>query len=329
MKQLSDTIGNPFEENTDTNVNNEYPIFSWQGSRYEFEGTGTETDPYIIASAEDLIAMRDYINNPAYYSQYASACYEQLCDIDLSDIEWTPIGMSEEYAFKGTYNGNYFSVYGLNANGETYSGLFGQVGATTSTRTAGVYNVLIEYGTSGSKTGTVGGVAAVLMNGATIDSCAVIGDLCGENGVGGIVGIVQKSATIINSYHNGNVSGTERIGGILGCAESGTARIENCYHTVGTVSGIIHTGAIVRYVSGTTKIFNCYYLTGTNSGAVDGKANTGVSAETSTNLMNMADNLGDAYSENVFEVYYNDGYPILSALVPEPTEYIDRKLCSR
>lgn len=318
MKALAETIESPFTDSDDT-INNGYPVFTWQISKYEFEGTGTEENPYLIWSADDLIALQEYINNPAYHDTYANAHYEQINDIDLGDMEWTAIGMSEKLAFNGVYDGNGFTIYGLSACGVTYSGLFGQVGATSNGRNAGIYNIIIEYGTSSSSTGVVGGTAAVLMNGATADSCAVIGDLYGDSGVGGVVGIVRKSAVITNSYHNGNVNGNSNVGGILGYAESGTARIENCYHTVGNVGGNEHVGAITGYVNGAVKISNCYYLTGTCSGAVDGRSNSGVTITNEKTLKALAPTLGEAYMDNIYEMYFNDGYPIFISAAP----YVD------
>jgi len=318
MKALSETIESPFTD-SDASMNNGYPVFTWQISKYEFEGAGTEKEPYLIWSADDLIALQEYINNPAYHDTYANAYYLQINDIDLGDMEWTAIGMSEELAFNGVYDGNGFTIYGLSAFGETYSGLFGQVGATSNGRNAGIYNIIIEYGTSSSATGVVGGTAAVLMNGATADSCAVIGDLYGDSGVGGVVGIVRKSGIITNSYHNGNVNGNSKVGGILGYAESGTARIENCYHTVGTVEGNEYTGAITGYASGAVKISNCYYLNGTASGAVNGGSNSGVIATNEKTMRALAPTLGDAYMDNIYEMYFNDGYPIFISAAP----YVD------
>lgn len=320
MKALAETIESPFTDNSDTGLNNGYPVFTWQISRYEFDGTGTEEDPYLIWTADDLIALQEYVNNPAYHDSYANAHYLQTSDIDLGDVQWTAIGMDEELAFNGVYDGGCYTVYGLNASGETYSGLFGQVGATANGRNAGIYNIIIEYGTSSSSTGVVGGAAAVLMNGATADSCAVIGDLYGDEGVGGVVGIVRKSAAITNSYHNGNVNGNSKVGGILGYAESGTARIENCYHTVGTVEGSEHLGAITGYVSGAVKISNCYYLMGTCDGAVDGSDNFGVTVTNETTMKALAPSLGETYMDNIYSVYFNMGYPIFAAQYSEGIE---------
>ena len=303
---LAATLDTPFTDSSSS------PVFSWQIAKYEFAGKGTEDDPYLIGTADDLIALQEYINNPGYHTAYSDAHYLQISDIDLGDMDWTAIGMSEEMAFNGVYNGGYFTVRGLNACGETFSGLFGQVGATNNGKNAGVYNIIIEYGTSSSATGVTGGTAAVLMDGATVDSCSVIGDLTGTTGVGGVIGIVRRSGTITNSYHNGVVTGKSKVGGIIGTVESGTAVIENCYHTEGNIVGTASTGAIVGSATGTAKITNCYYLKGTASGAVNSAANAGTTAVNATVLTNLAPTLGDAYTYNIYEQYYNNGYPVFA-----------------
>lgn len=51
-------------------------------------------------------------------------------DIDLSGVEnWTPIGLTANYAFKGNFNGNGYEIQNLNINVingvHNVSGLFG------------------------------------------------------------------------------------------------------------------------------------------------------------------------------------------------------------
>lgn len=307
LKNLAVTLDAPF---VNSKINNGYPVFEWQISKYEFEGNGTAASPYIIASADDLIAMQRYVNDPSYNAIYGSAHYSQTQDIDLGDIEWDAIGINEICPFTGVYEGNYCTIFGLNAYGDTYSGLFGQVGATSGGRSAGVYNLIIKYGTSCSATGVTGGTAAVLMNGATVDQCSVIGDLSGGKGVGGIIGIVRRSASITNSYHNGDLTGTSMVGGIVGYIESGTARIENCYHTGGIVLADEHSGAIVGFAKGTPSITNCYYLSGSNAGAVNEQTVNGARAVTPSVLQNLSATLGNAYIDNY--TAYNSGYPVFA-----------------
>lgn len=303
LKNLAVTLEKPFSHG---NINNGYPVFEWQIEKYTFEGNGTSDSPYIIATPDDLIALQRYVNDPSYNAIYGSAYYQQANDIDLGDREWEAIGINAQCSFNGIYDGNFCTIYGLNAYGDTYSGLFGQVGTTSGTRKAGIYNLVIKYGSSCSSTGVTGGTAAVLMNGATVDSCCVIGDLSGGEGVGGLVGIVRRSASVFNSYHNGSVTGQRYVGGLVGYVESGTLRIENCYHTSGVIYADQKYGAIVGYSKGTSNISNCYYL----EGSCD-YGNLGAVSVNSMVLQNLSITLGDAYIDNFTE--YNDGYPIFAA----------------
>lgn len=89
--------------------------------------------------------------------------------------------------------------------------------------------------------------------------------------------------------------------------------------TVGIVEGNDHTGAITGYASGTVKISNCYYLNGTASGAVNGSSNTGTIAVNEKVMKALVPTLGDAYMDNIFGVYFNDGFPIFASAAP----YVD------
>lgn len=308
LKNLAVTLDEHFAHG---NINNGYPVFEWQIEKYSFEGNGTSDSPYIISSPDDLIALQRYVNDPSYNSIYGSAYYQQANDIDLGDREWEAIGINEQYSFNGVYDGGFCTIYGLNAYGDTYSGLFGQVGATSSSRKSGVYNLIIKYGTSCSATGVTGGTVAVLINGAIVDHCSVIGDLSGGQGVGGLVGIVRKSASVLNSYHNGSVTGQRYVGGLVGYVESGTLKIENCYHTSGTVFSEQNYGAIIGCSKGNSNIINCFYLDGSCDYAINGKSNSGALSVNSMVLQNLSITLGDAYIDNFTE--YNDGYPIFAA----------------
>lgn len=317
LKNLSVTLEKPFVHGT---INSGYPVFEWQIEKYLFKGDGTSDSPYIIESSDDLIALQRYVNDPSYNSIYGSAYYQQVNDIDLGDREWISIGINEQCSFKGVYDGNFCTIYGLNAYGDSYSGLFGQVVATSGARNAGVYNLIIKYGSSCSATGVTGGTAAVLTNGATLDHCSVIGDLSGGTGVGGLVGVVKKSASVLNSYHNGNVTGLRYVGGLVGYVESGTLRIENCYHTSGIVYSEYDNGAIIGCSKGASNISNCFYLDGSCDSAVNGSSNPGVLPVNPMVLQNLSITLGDAYIDNFTE--YNDGYPIFAAQYDIDTPFV-------
>ena len=65
-------------------------MFTMNASAQFAGGTGTESDPYQVATAEQLQAVNDFL----------SSSFVQTEDIDLTDIVWKPIG-----TFTGHYNG--------------------------------------------------------------------------------------------------------------------------------------------------------------------------------------------------------------------------------
>ncbi|MEG2506841.1 MAG: hypothetical protein RSA93_04135, partial [Longicatena sp.] len=94
------------------------------------KGQGTVADPYIINTAEELVAFREIVN-----SSKPDACANLATNIDLSSIcsktkgNWTPIG-SKAKQYQGTFKGNDFTVKGLyiDAPNQDYQGLFGYAG---------------------------------------------------------------------------------------------------------------------------------------------------------------------------------------------------------
>ena len=54
-------------------------------------GSGTEEDPYQIATAEQLLALSAAVNDGSA-NGYPGAFFVLTADIDLKDIPWQPIG---------------------------------------------------------------------------------------------------------------------------------------------------------------------------------------------------------------------------------------------
>lgn len=75
-------------------------------------GSGTEADPYRIATAEEFRAMARRINEGGFGSDYAKACYLLTADIDLEGREWEPIG-NDSVFFSGVLDGGGHTVTGL------------------------------------------------------------------------------------------------------------------------------------------------------------------------------------------------------------------------
>lgn len=96
-------------------------------------GSGTEDDPYIIASASDFGLMAYLINSGAVNENdvsYAECHYKLTSNIDFEGNYWSPIGDSVEHAFKGSIDLGGYSItnlllYRTYTNPSTsYGGLF-------------------------------------------------------------------------------------------------------------------------------------------------------------------------------------------------------------
>lgn len=220
-------------------------------------GSGTETDPYQISTAEGLKWFRDKVNSGEY-----GLCAVLTADITLDSSEaWTPIVPDNTHYYTGTFDGKGHTISGLNVTGEfVYAGLFGTVkdGTIKSLTVAG------KVSPSNSQC-IVGGIVGYASN-AVIKNCSNHCSVTGRTTsiIGGIAGF-NSSGAIIDCYNVGTISGinyAEAIGGIVG-SNSGT--ISNCYN-VGTVSNDTSVGEIAGHNNGTVE--NCYYLAGTNLNAV-------------------------------------------------------------
>ena len=74
-------------------------------------GTGTQGDPWLIASQADLTALAEFLNsgNAATFDTENAGVgnchgyyFKQTADIDLTGVTWEPIGYSGSYYFAGT-----------------------------------------------------------------------------------------------------------------------------------------------------------------------------------------------------------------------------------
>ena len=94
-------------------------------------GSGTEDDPYLLATAADLKAFRDMANAEAS----SKLCATLTADIDLGGEAWTPFeGPTVGGAYAGTFDGANHTIKGLSVNltSNAGAGLFGRSAARPS-----------------------------------------------------------------------------------------------------------------------------------------------------------------------------------------------------
>ncbi len=171
-------------------------------------GKGTETEPYLIATAED-VAELSALSNGSDGDEFNAACYRQTADIDLAGVAYTPIAAGA--MFSGVYDGGGYVFENLTIADYAVNncGLVGNLSGT-------VKNVVMK---NVSVTSTANHIAAVagLMNGenARIENCSVNGSVRGVEQVGMIVGILQRGV-VSGCESAGKVAGTARLGGLVG-----------------------------------------------------------------------------------------------------------------
>lgn len=302
-------------------------------------GSGTEDDPYLLATAADLKAFRDMANAEAS----SKLCATLTADIDLGGEDWKPFEPSSGYvsqAYAGTFDGANHTIKGLSVNltSNAGAGLFGTVCGAT------IKNLKVEGNVSASSSVSVGGIVGRTQTSATIDSCSFAGTVTStkKNGAAGTAGIVGRvnagTLAVTNCANLSDVTGSGSAAGILGYAGNTKVTIENCYNS-GAISGQNYASGICSIGTGkngkTGKIGNCYNV-GTITGTSDGAYYAGISANFQGAISNsyyaapveeklmsnatatataitspegLADKLGKAFKEDTAGA--NNGYPIL------------------
>lgn len=126
------------------------PVSVWDGTAAQLiEGSGTESDPYRITSANELAYIAKEVNSG---NDFADDFFSLEVDIDLSGIDWTPIGDGAN-PFSGNFNGNghtisdlsltsvskYYKEYSTGKYLQGVSGLFGYCKNTS------ICNLSVKY----------------------------------------------------------------------------------------------------------------------------------------------------------------------------------------
>jgi hypothetical protein len=278
-----------------------YPVLQWQ--KPYSGGSGTESEPYIIANKYDI---RDLKINTNHYAQ----CFKVVADIDLSGESFTNavIAYGHNIKFTGEFDGNGHEISNLSISGNcNYAGLFGYIGTN---------GVVCDLGVSGCVEGRyyIGGLCGVNEFG-TITCCYSKGSVSGKYYVGGLCGynkgeIVSCYSTesvvdsgdctgglcgynyrgIISScYSTGNVEGSgNNVGGSCGKNNFGT--ITDCYSTGSVVGSYDNVGGFCGYNTGT--ITSCYSRGGVLGGNYVGGL-CGYNTEIITACYSTGDIVGD------------------------------------
>lgn len=247
---------------------------------------------YTITTASQLQGLADLVNE-GHFDGYEANQYEDFKgitirlgrDISLRD-SFTPIGRSEEIAFRGTFDGAGHTIKGLDLkeNGG-YAGLFGYLDGT-------VRDLTVE-GTVKSSGSECGAIAGYVSSNGVIWKCTSKADVSGQAKTGGIAGF-NDGGTVAGCMNYGNVTGTMKVGGVVGenwgiikkCGNRGEIRssvrgattygtggvagrsvsvhsmIDRCFNAGNIFSGTEGTGGVVGYMNARGAEITSSYNTG-------------------------------------------------------------------
>ena len=261
-----------------------------------FSGSGTEDDPYLISTADDLVALQEAVNSGTSYS----GCYFQLtADITLP-TDWTVIGISLSCRFYGTFDGaghtitfpegyttadsvvGLFGYAGTNSDRVTIKDLTvdGEITATDAELVGAVVvyaagyiencvsnvdmDIALYNNTNGSSSYDIllaGGIAACFFGGS-MAGCINNGDIT-----------YTITSTVSLAYPNTTYYGWIRLGGLVGSityTSANPSEIINCLNTgdidvtycnvpttiVSTNAGL-YFGCLVGYAGGSGSVVTC------------------------------------------------------------------------
>ena len=217
--------------------NGGYPILWWQleplDSLPSFSGgSGSENDPYLIATADDL-------NDIGYNPRLMDKHFKLTQNINLSNENFYIIS-NIYYPFEGVFDGNQHKILNFTWTSDGIDGIgflsFIYYGGLI--KNIGIENVDINAGT-GDYVGALTG-----LNQGTIFNSYTTGNILGNGYLGGLVG--YNIGILENCFSQTNVAGalseeSNPKGGITGCNEP-TGIISKCYST-GYISGY-HSGGL-------------------------------------------------------------------------------------
>lgn len=241
-------------------------------------GSGTEMDPFLIYTQEDLAGIA---------SGSSGKYYKLANDITLTS-DWVPI-----VSFSGTLDGGGYTISGLNVPGSSTPNLGGIVNSLKAGATIKNLNVIGSVTSNYVSNARVGGIVGI--NYGTVDNCTFSGSVTGgkinnsTNGaIGGIVGLNQSTGTITRCTNNADVSGQGTnelyVGGIAG---SNHGTLANCTNT-GAISGEVTSGST-----------NYGPIWGSENWETSGGYVGGIAGDTTENAANTG-------NTNAGEVIYND-----------------------
>ena len=279
---------------------NAFALDVWDGTASPWtNGSGTSGDPYLIETAANLAYLAQKVNEGYQAQGMAVFRYTYFLltdDLDLNNINWTPIGNvnmnMQGYYFAGIFDGWYHNIDHLKIQSSAdvcglFCGLGGEQGAPGGSGTGVIKHLSVTNGDITSTGTGVGGIIGAIAGEATVYQCSFSGTISVSNsgsycGAGGIAAALAENASIdecsfhgsITATNNGGFTGAAGAGGIVGIAMD-NASISQCYNT-GTITGSAFMLSVAAGIVGATlqennvSVYSCYNVGTVNAGTKGG-----------------------------------------------------------
>jgi len=272
----------------------------WDGTASPWtHGTGVSSDPYLIETAENLAYLAQKVNE-GYQAQgqavFKGVYFLMTDDLDLNNINWTPIGNvnmnMQGYYFAGIFDGWYHNIDHLKIQSSAdvcglFAGLSGEQAPPPGPRTGQIRHLSVTNGNITSTGTGVSGIVGVVFGEAFVYQCSFSGTISVSNsgsycGAGGIAAAVAENSDIdecsfhgsITATNNGGFTGAACAGGIAGIAMD-QASISQCYNT-GTITGSAFMLSVAAGIVGVTlqdnnvSVRDCYNVGTVSAGTKGG-----------------------------------------------------------
>lgn len=232
----------------------------------QLNGKGTEAEPYLIGSEEELRALAAGVNNGSIETEGKYFALTSDIDFSASTEVFPSIGTANKY-FKGTFDGKGHVI----SNIKQYHGLFYYLCGTLKNLAV----VGVEFVSDSKRDQALGALAINLGSGSTggsrkgtITNCYVGGDITigkltfSSALVGGLCGFAENG-TIENSYFKGNIHINDtpesfKIGGLLG--EMKNVTVSDSYASFETDPQFGVYGIVAQRKDPKGVIKGCYFV---------------------------------------------------------------------
>lgn len=279
----------------------------------DFEGDGTEANPYKIATAEDLCNAYRVVDGNG-----GEVWFEQTADIDMK-------GVKEYHAISG-YDGNYKAVIHYDGKNHLITNFAPE---NVAWATVGETNFYYCTSVFGVPSGEISNLGVVNANCVTDHGAGILGAYAGHS--------EAKPLTLNNVFVTGKITGSGKYTGGMFGTTGNEVTMTNCFANVNVKGNGFPAGLIGRvgnyvkltsvYTAGTVDGTDPFLVMGTNAEPeFDGLQviafNTGAADAISADFDILAENVEVATEENkatlIAEVKSWEGYSATSTILGLP-----------